>query len=331
MTSTNIRRIHLKIAAIICIIVFICFIFLLYQPWVVPLSSSSQHASPIRLEKDVRYLSETLYPRGFDNIEHLNTAAKYIRETFQRSGASVSEQAVPLVGGPYKNIIARYGPQQGPRIVIGAHYDAAVAMEGEQTRWTPGADDNASGVAGLLELARLLGQQAPTASVELVAYASEEPPFFRSDEMGSAVHAASLTRPVQLMVALEMIGFYDDAPDSQRYPIAGLNWLYPGRGNFIAVVGRMQDISAVRQVKAGLLSAKTLPVYSINAPSFVPGIDFSDHLNYWPRDIPAVMITDTAFFRNTEYHLKGDTADRLDYERMALVVDGVMALLIHHD
>lgn len=240
----------------------------------------------------------------------------------------MSEQAVPLVGGPYKNIIARYGPQQGPRIIIGAHYDAAVAMEGEQTRWTPGADDNASGVAGLLELARLLGQQAPTASVELVAYASEEPPFFRSDEMGSAVHAASLTRPVQLMVALEMIGFYDDAPDSQRYPIAGLNWLYPGRGNFIAVVGRMQDISAVRQVKAGLLSAKTLPVYSINAPSFVPGIDFSDHLNYWQRGIPAVMITDTAFFRNTEYHLKGDTADRLDYERMAQVVDGVMAFLL---
>lgn len=180
--------------------------FLLYQPWVVPLSSSAQHASPARLEKDVRYLSETLYPRGFDNTEHLNTAAKYIRETFQRSGASVSEQDVPLVGGPYKNIIARYGPQQGP-LIIGAHYDAAVAMEGEQMRWTPGADDNASGVAGLLELARLLGQQAPTMGIELVAYASEEPPFFRSDEMGSVVHAASLTRPVKLMVELEMIGY----------------------------------------------------------------------------------------------------------------------------
>lgn len=314
----------------ISIVILVSFIFAVYQPWVSPLPTLTQHASPARLEKDVRYLSETLYPRGFDNTEHLNTAAKYIRETFQRSGASVSEQDVPIVGGPYKNIIARYGSQQGPLIIIGAHYDAAVAMEGEQTRWTPGADDNASGVAGLLELARLLGQQAPTASVELVAYASEEPPFFRSDEMGSAVHAASLTRPVKLMVALEMIGFYDDAPDSQRYPLAGLSWLYPGRGNFIAVVGRMQDISAVRQVKAGLLSVKTLPVYSINAPSFVPGIDFSDHLNYWQRGIPAVMITDTAFFRNTEYHLKGDTADRLDYERMAQVVDGVLPLLTHH-
>lgn len=118
----------------ISIVILVSFIFAVYQPWVSPLPTLTQHASPARLEKDVRYLSETLYPRGFDNTEHLNTAAKYIRETFQRSGASVSEQNVPIVGGPYKNIIARYGSQQGPLIIIGAHYDAAVAMEGEQTR-----------------------------------------------------------------------------------------------------------------------------------------------------------------------------------------------------
>lgn len=281
------------------------------------------------MEKDVRYLSETLYPRSFDQIDHLTAAAKYIQETFKHSGALVSQQAVPVVGGPYTNIIARYGPQQGPLIVIGAHYDAAVAVEGDHSHWTPGADDNASGVAGLLELARLLGQQAPSVGVELVAYASEEPPFFRSDEMGSAVHATSLTRPVKLMVALEMIGYYDDSPDSQRYPVTGLSWLYPTQGNFIAVVGRMQDISAVRQVKAGLLSAKELPVYSINAPAFIPGIDFSDHLNYWQQGIPAVMVTDTAFYRNKEYHQQGDTADRLDYQKMAWVVEGVNSLL--HD
>ena len=106
-----------------------------------------------------------------------------------------------------------------------------------------------------------------------------------------------------------------------------MSWLYPDRGDFIAVVGRMQDINAVRQVKAALLSSRDLSVYSMNAPGFIPGIDFSDHLNYWHHDIPAVMITDTAFYRNKQYHLPGDTADRLNYQKMAQVVDGVITLL----
>ncbi|WP_146692433.1 M20/M25/M40 family metallo-hydrolase, partial [Escherichia coli] len=116
-----------------------------------------------------------------------------------------------------KNIVANYGPADGPLIIIGAHYDSVSSYENDQLTYTPGADDNASGVAGLLELARLLQQQAPKTGVQLVAYASEEPPFFRSDEMGSAVHAASLERPVKLMIALEMIGYYDSTPGSQDY------------------------------------------------------------------------------------------------------------------
>lgn len=106
-----------------------------------------------------------------------------------------------------------------------------------------------------------------------------------------------------------------------------MSWLYPDRGDFIAVVGRMQDINAVRQVKAALLSSRDLSVYSMNAPGFIPCIDFSDHLNYWQHDIPDVMITDTAFYRNKQYHLPGDTADRLNYQKMAQVVDGVINLL----
>ena len=141
------------------------------------------------------------------------------------------------------------------------------------------------------------------------------------------MHAASLERPVKLMIALEMIGYYDSAPGSQDYPYPAMSWLYPDRGDFIAVVGRMQDINAVRQVKAALLSSRDLSVYSMNAPGFIPGIDFSDHLNYWQHDIPAVMITDTAFYRNKQYHLPGDIADRLNYQKMAQVVDGVITLL----
>ncbi len=228
---------------------------------------------------------------------------------------------------PTKTLLLITVPADGSLIIIGAHYDSATSYENDQLIYTPGADDNASGVAGLLELARLLQQQAPKTGVQLVAYASEEPPFFRSDEMGSAVHAASLERPVKLMIALEMIGYYDSASGSQDYPYSVMSWLYPDRGDFIAVVGRMQDISAVRQVKSALLSATELPVYSINAPGFIPGIDFSDHLNYWQQDIPAVMITDTAFYRNKQYHQSGDTADRLNYQKMAQVIDGVISLL----
>ena len=298
-----------------------------YQPWVNALPPTPRHASPEQLEKTVRYLTQTVHPRSADNIDNLNRSAEYIKEVFVSSGARVTAQDVPITGGPYKNIVADYGPADGPLIIIGAHYDSASSYENDQLTYTSGADDNASGVAGLLELARLLQQQAPKTGVQLVAYASEEPPFFRSDEMGSAVHAASLERPVRLMIALEMIGYYDSAPGSQDYPYPAMSWLYPDRGDFIAVVGRMQDINAVRQVKAALLSSRDLSVYSMNAPGFIPGIDFSDHLNYWQHDIPAVMITDTAFYRNKQYHLPGDTADRLNYQKMAQVVDGVITLL----
>ena len=298
-----------------------------YQPWVNALPPTPRHASPEQLEKTVRYFTQTVHPRSADNIDNLNRSAEYIKEVFVSSGARVTVQDVPITGGPYKNIVADYDPADGSLIIIGAHYDSATSYENDQFIYTPGAVDNASGVAGLLELARLLQQQAPKTGVQLVAYASEEPPFFRSDEMGSAVHAASLERPVKLMIALEMIGYYDSASGSQDYPYSVMSWLYPARGDFIAVVGRMQDISAVRQVKSALLSATELPVYSINAPGFIPGIDFSDHLNYWQQDIPAVMITDTAFYRNKQYHQSGDTADRLNYQKMAQVIDGVISLL----
>lgn len=151
-----------------------------YQPWVNALPSTPRHASPEQLEKTVRYLTQTVHPRSADNIDNLNRSAEYIKEVFVSSGARVTSQDVPITGGPYKNIVADYGPADGPLIIIGAHYDSASSYENDQLTYTPGADDNASGVAGLLELARLLHQQVPKTGVQLVAYASEEPPFFRS-------------------------------------------------------------------------------------------------------------------------------------------------------
>ena len=308
------------------------------QPLVSPLPPTTQRADPARLEAHVRYLTETVYPRSFDQLAHLNAAADYIKQSFQQSGGRVSEQPFTVEDAQYRNIIARYGPDDGPVIVIGAHYDSfadvGVASQtgksyGPDTH-TPGADDNASGTAGLLELARMLQQHPPRIGVELVAYSLEEPPFFRTDDMGSVHHARSLVasgRSVQAVVVLEMIGYFDEQPDSQDYPLSLLRALYPDRGNYIAVIGRGGDWSAVRRVKAALMSVDGLPVYSMNAPSLVQGVDFSDHRSYWPHGIPAVMVTDSAFYRNKQYHQADDSADRLNYPRMAQVVQGVYALL----
>jgi hypothetical protein len=273
-----------------------------------------------QLEAHVRMLSETLSPRDATHTENLDRVAAYIRGGFERARGRVAEQPFDVGGKTYRNVSALFGPETTERIVVGAHYDTAGAL--------PGADDNASGIAGLLELARLLGDVSLPVQVELVAFTLEEPPFFRTEHMGSAVHAQSLKQQgvkVRLMISLEMIGCFTDAPDSQTYPISILKAFYPSRGNFIAVVGRFGEWSAVRRVKRAMRGASSLPVRSINAPRWLPGVDFSDHLNYWDAGYEAVMITDTAFYRNPNYHTSGDTHDTLDYERMAMVVQGVYA------
>lgn len=251
-------------------------------------------------------------------------------------GVATESQTVAADGLPYRNVIARFGPREGPLLVIGAHYDSHADVgvaSGEQTysptTHTPGADDNASGVAVLLELARALAEAPPSRPIELVAYTLEEPPHFRGDDMGSARHARALRaagRDVELMLSLEMLGHYDDVPDSQRYLLPGMSWIYGDRANFVAVVGRFGDFAATRRVKAVLLGASDVAVRSINAPAALPGIDFSDHLSYWREGYPALMLTDTAFLRSDDYHGAGDTAEKLDYARMAKVTQGVFAL-----
>jgi Zn-dependent M28 family amino/carboxypeptidase len=156
-------------------------------------------------------------------------------------------------------------------------------------------------------------------------------PFFGSREMGSAVHARSLSEAgarVKAMLSLEMIGYFSDAPGSQKLPFAALGLLYPRRGNFIAVVGRLSQPGLVRRVKRSMMSATDLPVRSINAPSLIPGVDLSDHASYWREGYPAVMVTDTAFYRNDWYHTERDTPDTLDYARMAEVVAGVRRAVV---
>ncbi|MDQ3058419.1 MAG: M28 family peptidase [Pseudomonadota bacterium] len=297
----------------------------LAQPFVTPPGPPpvGVAASVDRLEQHVRKLSIDFSGRTFENLTQLEGAAGYIASEFAALGLAVQSQNFRAQGRPYRNLVAALGPDTREVLVIGAHYDVA----GNQ----PGADDNASGVAGLIELARLLKDQPLRQRIELVAFANEEPPFFRTPDMGSAVHARSLTaggRRASLMLSLECIGYFSDEPGSQAHPARLLNAVYPTTGNFIALVGRLEDGAITRQVKAAMLSASDLPVESINAPAFVVGVDFSDHLNYWREGFVGLMLTDTAFYRNQAYHSAADTADRLDYGRMAKVIDGGRAVAL---
>ncbi len=308
------------------------------QPFVQPVVTQAPPADAARLQAHVKYLSEDLFPRSGDRIGNTEGAVRYIHDAFVATGAQVSMQDVMVDGIAYKNVIARFGPADGALIVVGAHYDShgdeiAAAMRADgftADTHTPGADDNASGVAGLIELAGMLGRQSPSQPVELVAYALEEPPYFRTQDMGSVWHARALAaakREVKLVLSLEMIGYFSDALGSQRFPAPMMQHLYSDRGDFIALVGKFGDFGKMRRAKALMSGASSLPVHSINAPALLPGIDFSDHRSYWPHDYPAIMVTDTAFFRNPNYHQAGDRYDTLDYARMALVVQSVFALV----
>lgn len=300
-------------------------IFLVTQPMRPPEQAipAPARADALRLRSHVMKLAGEFGPRDAAHPRNLDRVAGYIRDQLERTGGKVTEQPFGVDGRVYRNVCALYGPAGTNRIVVGAHYDTA----GNR----PGADDNASGVAGLLELAPLLRRTALPLQVELLAYTLEEPPYFRTDSMGSYRHARALKRAgvsVRLMISLEMIGYFSDHPDSQSFPLEMLGWLYPRQGNFIAVVGTFEQWRAVRRVKQAMLDSSPLPVCSINAPATVPGVDFSDHRSYWKGGYPAVMVTDTAFYRNRNYHTAGDTPDTLDYVRMAQVVDGVYAAAV---
>lgn len=274
-------------------------------------------ASPERLEEHVRMLSETFVPRDYSHVENLGRVADYLQEQLSSTCETVHSQPFEAGGRTYRNVCALLGPLDAPRIVVGAHYDAAGPY--------PGADDNASGVAGLLELARTLEPPSEVA-VELVGYCLEEPPFFFTKQMGSYVHAASLREEgvdLRVMIALEMIGYFSDEPRSQRFPLPLFRLMYPERGTFIAVVGKLFQRRLVKKIRDGMRSGSDLPVHSLNAPRIVPGVALSDHLSYWRNGFPAVMLTDTAMYRNPNYHRASDTPGTLDYERMAMVVDGV--------
>lgn len=276
--------------------------------------------SKIKLYETVSSLTRLSKPRNYTNVDALDEAAEIIRQSFEKTGGNVTIQEYQFSDSTYRNVICSFGPSQADRVIVGAHYDVCEDQ--------PGADDNASGVAGIIELARLLGKLKPRLKyrIDLIAYTLEEPPFFKTGHMGSDVHARSLSDngiPVKEMISLEMIGYFTQEENSQSYPLAPLKLCYPSVGNYISIVGNLGNWGLVRRCKNFMTQACSVDVFSINAPSFIRGVGLSDHQSYWKYGFPAIMITDTAFYRNKNYHRPSDTIETLNFDGMAEVIKGV--------
>jgi Zn-dependent M28 family amino/carboxypeptidase len=314
------------VAAAIVVAALAALLLLVRGPAVIrtPDGFENRPVSAERLEADVRTLCSDLSPRGYSNTANLDRTADWIVERFRQSDLEVTEQPYRVTEGEYRNVIgARPGtdPDRGV-VIVGAHYDAYGEL--------PGADDNASGVAVLLELAGTLPDRAPKRTQLFVAFCTEEPPFFSTPDMGSHHFARKLVDEgtgIDLMIALDLVGYFSDEAGSQRVPGALLRLAYPSRGDFIGVVGDVGAGRWIGRVKRGMRSAGALPVYSFRAPSFVPGVDWSDHIWFRRLGLPGVLVTDTAMMRNPNYHRSTDTPETLDYRRMAAVVQALHGVL----
>lgn len=256
--------------------------------------------------------------RNYLNTETLDTVATYIKSVFEEHCDVAEYQEFMVNDRNYKNVIGTAGINNKKRIIVGAHYDVC----GDQQ----GADDNASGVVALLELARLFARDTLDFRIDFVAFCLEEPPFFRTNKMGSYIHAKHLFDnkvPVEGMVCLEMLGYFSDEKGSQSYPLGFLKYFYGDKGNFIAVVQKFGNGRFGRRFIRLMKENRELPTKSLTAPAFITGIDYSDHMNYWKFGYSAVMVTNTAFYRNNNYHKETDKIETLDVARMAKVIDEI--------
>lgn len=249
--------------------------------------------------------------------ERLEAAARYIEAELRALGYAVRAQAFDSGEGMVRNFEATIAGRGTASLVIGAHYDSVMGATG--------ANDNGSGVAALLELARLLRGWQPNHTIRLAFFVNEEPPWFQSKAMGSRVYADELRargERVAAMFSLETIGYYSERPGSQFYPFP-LGFFYPDRGDFLAFVANLASRPLLRQAVAAFRAEARFPSEGVAAPALIPGVDWSDQWSFWRHGVPALMLTDTAPYRYPHYHLPSDTPDKVDYDRLARVVGGL--------
>lgn len=274
-----------------------------------------------RLKAHVVMLAGTIGPRNTVTPEGYKKAEAYLQTQLEGMGYTVEKQTYDVEGQPSVNLWAE--KNGGPEVlVVGAHYDTLDSG-------TPGADDNASGCAATLELARLLKDEVDGPTVRFLFFANEEPPYFHTSAMGSLVYATRLKEGREKllgMISLESIGFYSDKGDSQHFP-TGISG-YPDTGNFVAFISDLTSKPFLDRCLAAFQEDPTMPSEGLSAPGMVEGVNWSDHWAFSKNGYPALMITDTAPFRNPHYHLDSDTPDTLDYDQLAAVTEGVYRMLL---
>ncbi len=283
-----------------------------------------------QLETHVTRLAGEIGERNVFRPEALAAAARYIEEEWRRQGYAIERLAYTARGVESVNLeVTRTGhPSPDQILLVGAHYDSVAG--------SPGANDNGTGVAALLELSRLFAEASPGRSLRFVAFVNEEPPFFSWGSMGSMVYARAARKrgdDIRLAISLETLGYYSDEPGSQRYP-PFFRFFYPDRGNYIAFVSNFRSRSWMKRAIGAFEASSRFPVESVATFELVPGVGWSDHLSFWRQGYPAFMITDTAPYRYPHYHSPSDTPDKVDYSSLARVTDGLrgmLALLVEGD
>lgn len=278
----------------------------------------------LQLRRDVEVLAGEIGERNLAfKPQQLEQAAVFIETSLKSSGYSTESQRYRVDTASARNVEAELTGSLHPRevVVVGAHYDSVAD--------SPGADDNASGVAVLLALARDFASTRPRRTVRFVGFTNEESPYFWTDDMGSLVYAKRCRQQgdnVVAMLSIESAGFYTNVEGTQRYP-AGLGLIYPSRGDFAAFVGNLKSRPLLHAVMREFRAAATLPSMGASLPNAVPGAGWSDHWSFWQQGFPAIEVTDTAPYRNPYYHTPLDTPDRLDYVRLARLTRGLQAVL----
>ena len=324
-------RLWKRLAAILLFVLLVFIAIVLYMT-AMPGKSFSGAFPPLTSEEIqiktnlTRHISRLAGEIGERNViayEPLQKTAQYIEDNFKKVGFQVKSQEYTVQMRKVRNLIAEIsgGAKANEIVVIGAHYDTVYDC--------PGADDNTSGVAALLELARILKGSRPSRTIRFVAFVNEEPPWFQTDDMGSLVYveqAHKLKENIVAAISIETIGMYSDAEGSQKYP-AGFKSLYPSKGNFIAFIGNLGSRGLVRDAVHSFRASAEFPSEGSAVPAAIPGVGWSDHWSFWQEGYPAIMVTDTAIFRNPNYHQSTDKPDTLDYDRMARVVHGLVRVV----
>jgi len=286
---------------------------------ILPPLTQQQVALRDALQRDVEKLAVDIGERNYSYYQKLEASADFLEASFATSGYKVQRQEYKIGKMPFYNIEVEILGRDRPEeiVVIGAHYDSVVG--------SPGANDNGTGAAAVLALARAFAGKQTSRSLRFVEFVNEEPPFFQTPQMGSVVYAnrsRDRNEKIVAMLSLETIGYYSDTPGSQLYP-APLNTIYPLTGNFIGFVGNTASGELVQDVVGSFRRHAKFPAEGAALPEYLTGVGWSDQWAFWQIGYPGVMVTDTAVFRYPYYHTQNDTPDKIDFDRTAQVVDGL--------